>query len=82
MGTLLLISMSESGNNSIVEYAAWDNQTQDFSLNCQKAVYNRGFENDILSYVLYKWNPVEENWEADQYLLCGDYLALEADSMN
>ena len=44
--------------------------------------YNRGFENDILSYVLYKWNPVEENWEADQYLLCGDYLALEADSMN
>jgi len=77
-----LISMSESGNNSIVEYAAWDNQTQDFSLNCQKAVYNRGFENDILSYVLYKWNPVEENWEADQYLLCGDYLALEADSMN
>ena len=77
-----LISMSESGNNSIVEYAAWDNQTQDFSLNCQKAVYNRGFENDILSYVLYKWNPVEENGEADQYLLCGDYLALEADSMN
>ena len=74
--------MSESGNNSIVEYAAWDNKTQDFSLNCQKAVYNKGFENDILSYVLYKWNSVEENWEANQYLLCGDYLALEADGMN
>ena len=39
-----LISMSESGNNSIVEYAAWDSKTQDFSLNPQKAVYSKGLE--------------------------------------
>ena len=77
-----LISMSESGNNSIVEYAAWDSKTQDFSLNPQKAVYSKGLENEILSYVLYKWNQNEESWEANQYLLCGDYLALEADSLN
>lgn len=77
-----LISMTESGNNSIVEYAAWDNKTQEFSLNSQKAVYSRGFEDDILSYVLYKWNPSEENWEANLHFLCGDYLAQEADSMN
>lgn len=77
-----LISMTESGNNSIVEYAAWDNKTQEFSLNSQKAVYSRGFEDDILSYVLYKWNPSEENWEANLHFLCGDYLAQEADSLN
>lgn len=77
-----LISMTESGNNSIVEYAAWDSKTQEFSLNSQKAVYSRGFENDILSYVLYKWNPSEESWEANQHILCGDYLAQEADSLN
>ena len=82
MGTLYLISMSESGNNSIVEYAAWDSKTQDFSLNPQKAVYSKGLENEILSYVLYKWNQNEESWEANQYLLCGDYLAMEADSLN
>ena len=39
-------------------------------------------ENEILSYVLYKWNQNEESWEANQYLLCGDYLAMEADSLN
>ena len=77
-----LISMSESGNNSIVEYAAWDSKTQDFSLNPQKAVYSKGLENEILSYVFYKWNQNEESWEANQYLLCGDYLAMEADSLN
>ena len=77
-----LISMSESGNNSIVEYAAWDSKTQDFSLNPQKAIYSKGLENEILSYVLYKWNQNEESWEANQYLLCGDYLAMEADSLN
>ena len=77
-----LISMSDSGNNSIVEYAAWDSKTQDFSLNPQKAVYSKGLENEILSYVLYKWNQNEESWEANQYLLCGDYLAMEADSLN
>jgi len=32
--------------------------------------------------VLYKWNQNEESWEANQYLLCGDYLAMEADSLN
>lgn len=77
-----LISMSESGNDFIVEYAAWDNRTQDFSLNCQKAIYNKGVGNDILSYVLYKWNAVEGDWEANQYFLCGDYLALETAGMN
>lgn len=77
-----LISMFESGNTSIVEYAAWDNKKQDFSRNSQKAVYSRGIENEILSYVLYKWNPSEESWEANQYILCGDYLAQKAVSLN
>ncbi|WP_455585651.1 DUF3836 domain-containing protein [Bacteroides sp.] len=77
-----LISMLEMGNNSIVEFAAWDNKTQSFSLNSQKAVYSKGFENDILSCVFYKWNQLEKSWEIDQYLLCGDYLALEAGGVN
>lgn len=77
-----LISMTESGNDSIVEYAAWDSKAQEFSLNSQKAVYSRGIENDLLSYVLYKWNPSEENWEANLHFMCGDYLAQEAVSLN
>lgn len=77
-----LITMLEVENNSVVEYAAWDNETQSFSLNPQKAVYSKGVGNDILSYVSYRWNPSEGSWEINQHLLCGHYLACDADSVN
>lgn len=71
----------EKGNNSIVEYAVWNNQTKDFSLNAQKAVYNKGVNSDVLSYIFYKWNPSEKSWEMSQSLLLEDYLAMNADSL-
>lgn len=77
-----VVRMSESESRSVVEYAVWNRETGDFSLNYQKAVYVKGAENDILSYMLYKWNPVVKDWEADQALLCGDYLAQKGDGVN
>lgn len=75
------MSRLEEGNNSIVEYAVWNSRAKDYSLNVQKAVYNKGVNNDILSCVFYKWNPSEKNWEMSQHLLLEDYLAVNADSL-
>lgn len=75
------MSCLEEGNNSVVEYAVWNSRTKDYSLNVQKAVYNKGVNNDILSYLFYKWNPTEKSWEMSQHLLLEDYLAMDADSM-
>ena len=77
-----LTTLSEVGNDSVVEYAAWDSKSQTYSLNFQKAVYNKGLENDVLSYESYKWNRKIGNWEIDQHFLLEDYLAGNTDSMN
>ena len=74
--------LTENSNRSVIEYAAWDNQTKAFSLNPQKAIYYKDLDNDILSYVFYKWNPAANNWELNQNLLLQDYLATRTNSLN
>lgn len=77
-----LITLLENTISSVVEYAAWDSKTETFSLNPQKTIYNKGLENDIISYIFYKWNPLDGSWEVNQHLLFEDYLAVKADSVN
>lgn len=73
---------SENQNSSIIEYAAWNKQTNTYSLNSQKAVYNKDSDKELLSYVFYKWNPSASSWEMDQNLLLKDYLASKPASIN
>ena len=74
--------VSENQHNSTIEYAAWNHRTKTFSLNSQKAVYSKDLDNDILSYVFYKWNTSTGNWEVNQNFLLQDYLATTTDSIN
>lgn len=74
--------LSETSQSSIIEFASWNDNTKSYSLNSQKAIYNKDIDNDILSYVLYKWNPSDSNWEMRQNLLLQDYLASTAKSTN
>lgn len=76
------IVYSENQNSLMIEYAAWNKQTNTYSLNSQKAVYNKDSEKELLSYVFYKWNPSASSWEMDQNLLLQDYLAATAASIN
>ncbi len=69
------LTTARQGNKQVVEYAAWSNKTQDFSLNVQKAVYDQGLEGEILSYVSYKWNQNDAQWNVNQQLLLENYLA-------
>ena len=74
--------VSENPNHSTIEYAAWNHQAKTFSLNSQKAIYSKDLDNDILSYVFYKWNTSTRNWEVNQNLLLQDYLATTINSTN
>ena len=77
-----LITLLENPTSSIVEYAAWDGKTESFSLNLQKTIYNKGLENDVVSYINYKWNPSDASWEVSQQLMLEEYLAVKATSVN
>ena len=76
------IIFQETEKGEVMEYAAWDSKTHSFSLNQQKSVYTKGLDNELLSYVFYKWNQATENWEIDQHILFGYYLANRPDSLN
>lgn len=77
-----LLTLLEVENNSVVEYAVWNDKTNDFSLNSQKAVYNRGLADELLSYVSYRWNQSVNSWEVNHQMLLGDYLAMDAAAVN
>lgn len=69
------IVLIEGENESELEYACWNKETKDFSLNIQKAVYEKDFNNDLLTYVFYKWTPETESWQMNQQLLFKNYIA-------
>lgn len=71
-----LVTVQKTENDSVVEFALWNKETNDYSLNSQRAVYNVGFENDVLSYFHYNWNASKGQWEMNQHLLVEEYLAL------
>lgn len=73
---------TENEKCTVIEFAAWNKQTKTYSLNQQKAVYNKDLDNDVLSYVFYQWNPSAHSWEISQNLLLQDYLATTVDSIN
>lgn len=60
---------------SEVEYACWNKETEDFSLNIQKAVYQKDVNNELLSYVLYKWTPESGAWAMNHQVLFQNYIA-------
>lgn len=76
-----LMSIVENDVNTVLEYAVWDSKAETYSLNLQKTVYNKGLENDVISFLFYKWNPENNNWVISQHLLFEDYLAAKTDSM-
>lgn len=71
-----LMTFTEKGSDSVVEYALWNKDAEDFSLNYQKAVYNRNDSEEIVTYISYRWNPSEEEWSLNDQALFQNYLAI------
>lgn len=65
----------QDGNNAIIEFAAWNVKTADFSLKPQKAVYNLGTDNDVVTYLSYNWNPETSDWNLNNQVIYQNYLA-------
>lgn len=72
----------ENETDLVLEYALWDNKTKDYTGNLEKVVCNKGFNNELLSYVSYKWSREVGSWVVSQHLLLEEYLAMNADSIN
>lgn len=71
-----LITLTEDASNSVLEYAAWNKETGDFSLNMQKAVYNKGVDSMPVTYLSYNWNQETNDWDLKDQILFQNYLAI------
>lgn len=76
------LAVSQTATHSEVAYAAWDNQTKNFTAHPQKAVYNKNLEGELSSYISYRWNQTSGNWVINQHLLFEEYFAMNPDDMN
>ena len=72
----------ENETNAILEYAVWDSKTNDYTKNLEKVVYNKDVNNELLSYVSYKWSREVGSWIVSQHLLLEEYLAMDTNSIN
>lgn len=72
----------ENETNAVLEYAAWDCKTRDYTNNLEKVIYNKDFNNEPLSYVSYKWSREVGNWVVSQHLLLEEYLAMDTNRLN
>lgn len=72
----------ENETNLVLEYALWDNTAKDYTGNLEKVIYSTGFNNELLSYVSYKWSREVGSWVVSQHLLLQEYLAMNVDSIN
>ena len=71
-----VITFTEDVSNSVLEYAAWNEKSGDFSLNQQKAIYNKGVDNMPVTYLSYNWNSETNDWDLKDQVLFQNYLAI------
>lgn len=71
-----VLTLTEDASNSVLEYAAWNEKSGNFSLNIQKAVYNKGVDNMPVIYLSYNWNKETNDWDLKDQVLFQNYLAI------
>ena len=58
---LYCLNFIYTDNEVNVEYALWDNSTNDFTRIKSKAIYQ--INNEGINYLAYQWNETENNWD-------------------
>lgn len=69
------MTFTQNENQYGIEFARWNEMTEDFSLNPQKTVYDMDSARQVLSYTTYNWNRNNAVWEQDERVLLQEYLA-------
>lgn len=71
-----IMVFTQEKNNSVVEYAIWNKETGEYSLNQQKAIYNKGAGDDVVTYTSYNWNQTVGDWDLNNQVVLQNYLAI------
>ncbi|MCD7899722.1 MAG: DUF3836 domain-containing protein [Bacteroides sp.] len=71
-----LLTISKDDNNTIIDYALWDKNTESFTLNQQKAVYNKSQNDSVVTYLSYQWDESNSEWKLLEQNLIKNYLAI------
>lgn len=70
------MTFTEDHSNTIIEFAQWDNKVQRFSVNRQKAIYNKSHKENMITYLSFQWDDSIQEWNLDKQLLLENYLAI------
>lgn len=71
-----IISYTAVDNDTILEFAQWDEKTGTYTQNRQKAVYNRDATNQLFACHVYNWNSSVGTWDLSKQLIAQNYFAV------